>query len=583
MDISKLLDKSKKLSVLYVEDDISRDATEIFLSQLFNCVHVAIDGVDGLTKYKEYFEENKKHYDIVISDINMPNMNGIELTKEIFAINEKQILIIVSAHDDSNYLMELLNLGVYYYVLKPIKFDKMMSVLKKVCDELYNVRLVLEYNEKIKKLNKELVDSNVLLEDKVKERTQELESLLYFDKLTSLKSYHSLIEDLSKLVNSKVIFFLVNIDSFHSINNLYGFKKSNNILIQFANCLKTFNAQEKYTIYRVYADEFVLCKTIDEDKIFEYEEDFTKLVEAIKKFNFSISDSERVDISTTIGISIAQDDPFVSANMALRHAKKYRKSYMVYYSELDSLHSINNTFKWSHRLKKAISENLILAAFQPIVDKNKNILKYEVLMRLAEKVNNTYNIILPGEFLDSAIKTKHYNSMMAILIEKTFICMYNRSEQFSINLSYEDIYNHILIDTIIDNLKRFKKIGNRLIIEILETENIEDLEVMKHFVKEVRKYGVSIAIDDFGTGHSNFSNVMAIEPDYIKIDGSFIKNIHKDPKSLTLVKAIVTTAKELKIKTIAEFVHNEEVFDILVDLEVDEFQGFYISEPLLNI
>ena len=161
--------------------------------------------------------------------------------------------------------------------------------------------------------------------------------------------------------------------------------------------------------------------------------------------------------------------------------------------------------------------------------------------------------------------------------------MYNRKEDFSINLSYEDIYNKTLINIIKENLERFKKIGSRLIIEILETESIEDLEIMQKFVAEVRKYGVRIAIDDFGTGHSNFSNIIAIEPDYIKIDGSFIKNIHNDAKAYTIVKGIITASKELNIKTIAEFVHNKEVFDVLVELGIDEFQGYYFSEPLLNI
>lgn len=161
--------------------------------------------------------------------------------------------------------------------------------------------------------------------------------------------------------------------------------------------------------------------------------------------------------------------------------------------------------------------------------------------------------------------------------------MYNRVEDFSINLSYGDIYNNTLISILTDYLQRFQKIGTRLIIEILETESIEDLEVMQLFIKEIRTFGVRIAIDDFGTGHSNFSNIIAIDPDYIKIDGSFIKNIDTDHTSYSLVKGIVNSAKDLNIKTIAEFVHKKEVFDIVKELGIDEFQGYYFSEPLLNI
>ena len=121
-----------------------------------------------------------------------------------------------------------------------------------------------------------------------------------------------------------------------------------------------------------------------------------------------------------------------------------------------------------------------------------------------------------------------------------------------------------------------------MIIEILETELIEDMHVMNTFISDFKKYGVRIAIDDFGTGHSNFSNILDLNPDYIKIDGSFIKNIHTDKKSYSLVKGIIESAKELNIRTIAEYIHCEEVFDVTLKLGIDEFQGFYFSEPLLK-
>ena len=95
-------------------------------------------------------------------------------------------------------------------------------------------------------------------------------------------------------------------------------------------------------------------------------------------------------------------------------------------------------------------------------------------------------------------------------------------------------------------------------------------------------------MDTFGpnttnnSNNSNFSNILDLNPDYIKIDGSFIKNIHTDKKSYSLVKGIIESAKELNIKTIAEFIHSKEVFDVALKLGIDEFQGFYFSEPLVK-
>jgi len=580
MNLNNLLTVSKELSVLYIEDDISKDITAKFLSEIFNSVSVANDGVDGLEKYKSYYNRNNKYYDIIITDVNMPNMDGLELSRNIFKMNEKQALVIVSAYNDSKSLIEFMNLGVTSFIQKPIKFESIVTILTKVCQNIYNSKMVLDFNDQVTQLNEDLKDSNYLLEKKVSERTQELTQLLYYDKLTSLKSHQSLIKDIESSENNVV--FVINIDSFHNINSMYGFDESNGILVQMSHCLRLFNSSRNYEIYRVYADEFVLCKE-DNESFESYEEDLFELIKTIKDYSFTIDSNTHLDVNTTIGLSVNEKNPLACATMALRHAKKHRLSFVVYNQELNNFHSIKNEINWSYRLKRAIEDNSILTAYQPIVDKNKNIVKFEVLMRIAEKTEDYVKIITPNEFLEPAIKTKQYNEMMAILIEKSFITMYNRTEEFSINLSYEDIYNQTLIDIILDNLQKFKKIGSRVIIEILETESIEDLQIMQKFIKEVRQFGVRIAIDDFGTGHSNFANIIAIDPDYIKIDGSFIKNIHKDAKAYTLVKGIISSSKELKIKTIAEYVHNKEVFDILVELGVDEFQGFYFSEPLLNI
>jgi EAL domain-containing protein (putative c-di-GMP-specific phosphodiesterase class I) len=91
--------------------------------------------------------------------------------------------------------------------------------------------------------------------------------------------------------------------------------------------------------------------------------------------------------------------------------------------------------------------------------------------------------------------------------------------------------------------------------------------------------GVRIAIDDFGTGYSNFSYLLKLKPDYLKIDGSIIKNIDKDKNSEAIVEAIISFAKTLHVKTIAEFIHSKEVYDKCYKLGIDEFQGFYLGEP----
>jgi EAL domain-containing protein (putative c-di-GMP-specific phosphodiesterase class I) len=112
---------------------------------------------------------------------------------------------------------------------------------------------------------------------------------------------------------------------------------------------------------------------------------------------------------------------------------------------------------------------------------------------------------------------------------------------------------------------------------------LRDYTLLEDFIMKYRNQGIQIAIDDFGTGYSNFAHILKIRPNYIKIDGSLIKNINTDKSSYELVRSIIDFSKALNIKIIAEFVHSADVYDITVlELGVDEFQGFYLGEPGKN-
>ncbi len=130
LNSNEILRYTKHLSILFVEDhkELREDTSEIFKS-FFNTVDIAEDGLVAFHKYNEYYAENSKYYDIVLSDIQMPNMDGIELTSKLYSINPSQLLIILSAHDDTKYLLPLINLGIEQFIKKPIDFQVLLRVL----------------------------------------------------------------------------------------------------------------------------------------------------------------------------------------------------------------------------------------------------------------------------------------------------------------------------------------------------------------------------------------------------------------------------------------------------------------------
>ena len=158
MDLVKELHKfSKELNLLFVEDDDElRNQMEGMFRQLFNDVESGESGKKGLQVYKERLEETGIPFDLVITDINMPEMNGIEMIHAIYAINPLQPVIVISAHNESDYLMDLLHIGIDSFLIKPVKHSEMVNTLYKVTKGIVNERLVEAHYQEVEELNAEL-------------------------------------------------------------------------------------------------------------------------------------------------------------------------------------------------------------------------------------------------------------------------------------------------------------------------------------------------------------------------------------------------------------------------------------------
>jgi len=398
---------------------------------------------------------------------------------------------------------------------------------------------------------------------------ESLTKKLYTDELTNTYSRVKLEE---MKFNESSVLMLIDIDAFSDINELYGIKKGDKVLQTVADKLKIYN--HNWEVFRVSSDVFGIYL----DDVSKMKMSIETQIENIKKhimFESIEIDEGFIDINVTIGIAFGENvlnNAFAGLNMA----KNENVSYKIFHSEDEFKKEIEFSKTWQKEIKYAIAEGRITPFFQPLVDKDKNIVKYECLMRM-KKIEGDEIKYIPPFFLDVAIKTKQYLAVSRLMIENAFIAFEDGGE-FSINLNYMDM-NSFQTKEFIENLMKKYNAKNRVTFEILESEGIKDYRIVEDFLKYFKQFGVKIAIDDFGSGYSNFKRIMDLNPDYIKFDGSLIKNIDSDNKSYIVVKNMVNYAKELNIKTVAEFVHNKDVFDTCVYLGVDLFQGFYISKP----
>ncbi|MDD3055512.1 MAG: bifunctional diguanylate cyclase/phosphodiesterase [Aliarcobacter sp.] len=409
------------------------------------------------------------------------------------------------------------------------------------------------------------------------EHKYELYKLLYNDNLTAFPNRAKLIEELqnNNLVLEAVC--LLNINSFKEVNDFFGHKVGDAILIDVAKLIqeKIKNEGEHFKLYKFPSDNYCITNTKD------CQESFVSLikniVESVYKKVF-IYELYEIDIRITAGISFSnKNNKLITADIALQSAKKDHKDYIVFYDELDKFREYENNMLWTKKLKSAFINDNIEVYFQPLVNnRTLKVDKYECLVRLIEEDGK---VVAPYFFLDISKKSNQYTKLTKIVLEKSFQKFEHLPFEFSVNISYEDIESPDFLDFIKGLLKKYD-IAPKVVFEILEDESIKNYNLLITFVDEVKALGCKVAIDDFGSGYSNFEHLLKMNIDYLKIDASLIKNIATNENSYKITKTIIEFAKNLNLKTIAEFVENEEIFNIVRNLGADYSQGYFFSAPI---
>lgn len=428
---------------------------------------------------------------------------------------------------------------------------------------------ILEYSKKQKNISR-------YLEEKVNEKTKELREQLYIDPLTGLPNRLSLLSTISDAKDGALL--IINIDDFKEINNFFGHIAGDKILKEFSKNLRSMFEENDYIkLKRLSGDEFALLFT-QKPPMENFIQIIHKLILDIERMIF-LHENNEISIRVTVGVACQIDKALEKADIALKSARKQQKPFLLYDEELHIEEQYKENMEWVKKLKKAIKQDMIVPFFQPIFDNiSGKIISCECLIRLIDNGN----VVSPCQFLTVAKKSRLYSTLTKIMIEKS--CRYFEyiEVDFSINLSVDDILNKDIVEYIKQRVKKYN-VANRVVFEILESEGIEKYEEISIFTKEMKELGCKIAIDDFGSGYSNFEHLLKLNINYIKIDGTLIKNLDKDVNAQMIVGTIVDFAKRLNIITIAEFVHSKEVFEKVKELRVDRTQGFFLAEPQQNI
>ncbi len=424
------------------------------------------------------------------------------------------------------------------------------------------------------KISDELSNLNEKLQEKVDEKTRYIYVQAYNDRLTGLPNRLSLINDIAKHVGSTLL--LVNVDDFSSINDLFGHMAGDRILLQMASMLKEI-VDASCNIYKLPSDEFAIIAPLKHGK--SAIEDFAKkIISRIEEQQFVIAGNP-IYIGVTVAAAYINQSGsgLRNADMTLKLARRENRKFMFYNEDFELAKQYEENLKKVQLIKEGLKGGGIVPFFQPIIDtQTEEIVKYEALVRLRAGDE----IYPPAFFLQTSEKLKFYHDIMRQMVEKSFATAKKHNIHFSINLSYNDLTDEEFQRYLFDMIRQYG-VSDLLTVEILETQAIDYETKVRSFVKKIHDAGAKIAIDDFGSGYANFRHITSIECDYLKIDGSLIKDLDRDRDARLIVETIIVFAQKLGKQTVAEFVHSKEIFEIVKELGIDYAQGYYLGKPAM--
>ncbi len=427
-----------------------------------------------------------------------------------------------------------------------------------------------------------------------------LESKLYnlekFDNLTRLlnrKSFESalkhLIDNTHKHESSNVLCYFA-IEQFQIINDTAGYAAGDSLIAQMGDLINQNVSKEVDIVGRVGGDEFAVifrdCKLTTVlatvESILKQAEEF-QFSQIGRQFPVTMSAGfVIVDKNTTSAIRALTE-----ANMACNLATKLGGNHVqAYHADNVEIQRLQGNMEWVVILKKALQDNRFEMLAQPIHPLEENAFKepfhhYELLVRM---YNEEGEQIPPDEFIPAA---EYYSMMPALdrwVVSNSLSHISKIPEQsplpvFAINLSGQSLNDSRFLTFVLDEIKASGVDPQMLCFEITEQVAVDDLSLVTNFISTLKNLGSCFSLDDFGTGVSSYGYLKSLDVDYLKIDGSFVKNIANDEVSSAMVQSINQVGHTMNLKIIAEYVENDEIIELLRDMGVDYGQGYGIDRP----
>ncbi|MCP5424985.1 MAG: EAL domain-containing protein [Gammaproteobacteria bacterium] len=423
-----------------------------------------------------------------------------------------------------------------------------------------------------------------------KHSEQRIAYLINHDPLTGLINRRHFQERLEEQISynrryqaSSALLFM-DLDQFKYINDTYGHHTGDEYLRQVADHLRR-HLRENDVVGRLGGDEFgVILPNTKADQALLLAD---RLVKSLNSQEF-VHEERSTTFSASMGVVLLPEhgdhagELLAKADTAMYKAKDQGRNTFALFEEGAHVTYMQEKIHWEERIRRALRDNRFQLYFQPIVDLQKGAVShYESLLRMH---GDQGEIFAPGAFIGVAERfgqirdIDHWVVVNALQTQGDSI-RNGKPVSLTVNLSGRHFGTPQILEIIEEATERFAANPNSIVFEVTETAAVENFTHACTFIQALREKGYRIALDDFGSGFSSFDYLKHIPVDYIKIDGSFVRNLHRSEVDRIFVNAIASLARGLNVATVAEFVENRETVDILLELGVPFGQGYFFAKP----
>lgn len=495
-----------------------------------------------------------------------------------------------------NEIFKLLNPNTRREILSPFESSNNIErncLLDNYANQTFSIILNLIHSEVRGEARKVLMLRDITERKALESQLSYIETYDPLTKMLNRKVFDGevkqLIENAHKHNLSHVLAYF-SIDQFHLINDSIGYASGEKLIINISEEIKKNVDKSVDIVGRVSANEFAVVFV---------DSKLSSAILRIQKILKSAEESKFVSLGQTYAITLSSgfvvvDEKTTSSARAIAEAntacnlasKRGGNGVLAYHSDNSDIQKLEGNLEWMMILKKALQEDrfrMHAQAIHPLKlgEFSKPFHHYELLIRLNDEKGKP---ISPAEFISAA----EYYSMMPRLdrwVVKHVLKKLSKIPQqqpmpvFAINLSGQSLNEPQFLEFVQKKLKSSGVNPRMLCFEITEQVAVEDLSSINNFIATLKGLGCKFSLDDFGTGVSSYSYLRSLDVDYLKIDGSFVKNIIDDDVAKTMVQSINQVGHTMNLDIIAEYVENEEIIKILRQMGVDYGQGYGIAKP----